>query len=104
VKIYRANRAIKHGAPDGSVVKYAPGAEVPAELARTIPALVDMIEIEGVERVGTGDGEQGEVSLSRMNLAALQEIATSLGIDLGEKTRKELIVEIKAAQQLKTEA
>ena len=51
MKIYRANRRIEHGESDGSVVVYNPGADVPAKLGRALPKLVDVIDVEGVERV-----------------------------------------------------
>ena len=49
--IYRAIRQIDHGLSDGKVVKYAPGDEVPEQLAEALPNLVESILIPGAERV-----------------------------------------------------
>lgn len=104
MKIYRAKYQIDRGLSDGSVISYAPGDEVPAAFGKALPHLVDVIEIAGVERTAPkADKQDADMPLSRANLETLQSIATPLGIDVTDKTRKMLIEEIEAAQQAQSQ-
>ncbi len=101
MKLYRALRTIDHGDADGKVTSYAPGDEVPAKLAKALPKLVEVIEIDGVERVITqkpADPDKPK-PLSRMNQEELKARATELGISLeGLDTNDDLRKAIEAKE------
>lgn len=110
MKIYKALRRIDHGLSDGKVVKYAPGDEVPEQLAEALPNLVEAIEMPGVVRAAEKQAEpkppadpNAPKPLSRMNVEALQGRAIPLGIDIKNedgslKSRGDLIKEIQAKE------
>lgn len=82
--IYKAKCQIDHGLADGSVVRYAPGDEVPAKLADLLPHLVETIDVPGVARV-TADKPAADPSkpktLARMNQAEFKAEAEKRGIN-----------------------
>lgn len=67
--IYRAIRQIDHGLDNGKVVKYAPGDEVPEQLAEALPNLVESILIPGAERVPAPDPNKPKTKAIEAKLA-----------------------------------
>ena len=109
MKLYRAKRSIKHGAPDGKVSTYNPGDEVPEKLVLALPELVEVVNIAGVERAEVespkpaADPDKPK-PLSQLNLETLQERAAALGISIKAddgtaKSRSNLIGEIRTKEQ-----